>query len=80
MGAQVNDAALEAMTYIIPIGITLYGVYVAYTGFKGVRPKQSSSVAAAVQMALGHVGVYVCVGQSICDGSTDCVWVGLYCM
>lgn len=67
MGAQVNDAALEAMTYIIPIGITLYGVYVAYTGFKGVSSEQSSSSSssassvAAVQMAPGHVGVYVCV-------------------
>jgi hypothetical protein len=34
---QVNYAALEAMSYIIPIGIVIFGVWWAYTGFNKVR-------------------------------------------
>jgi len=32
----VNEAALEAFSFILPIGITLVGVYLAYTGFESV--------------------------------------------
>ena len=32
----MNEAALEAFSFILPIGITLVGVYLAYTGFEAV--------------------------------------------
>jgi hypothetical protein len=34
--AQVDDVAIGVMGYIVPIGITLMGVYLAYTGFNDV--------------------------------------------
>jgi hypothetical protein len=34
--AQVDDVAIGVMGYIVPIGITLVGVYLAYTGFTDV--------------------------------------------
>uniref|UniRef100_A0A7S3H5G9 Uncharacterized protein n=1 Tax=Spumella elongata TaxID=89044 RepID=A0A7S3H5G9_9STRA len=33
---EVNEAALEAFSFILPIGITLVGVYLAYTGFEAL--------------------------------------------
>jgi hypothetical protein len=34
--AQVDDIAIGVMGYVVPIGITLVGVYLAYTGFNDV--------------------------------------------
>ena len=32
----MDNTALAVMGFVVPIGITLFGVYLAYTGFKSV--------------------------------------------